>query len=469
MKRLIITFLAMFLLAAVMVAGLGFYAQRTAGRLSGHTARVLRDNYDSIRYMDLVLSGLADGERLMMGRIAQGGHAPKRPALPLVDELRAIRAPVDRAVGHETDNVTLPGEDEAAGRLKGAVGAYHDRLFAVAEAIDKSTTSSVSLLLLYEQEVEPLRVEAGRWAQAIRRMNHEHMEKTASEHARSAPRFILLGTLIAVGGLLAGGLQLARRMYRQAREFQALRTHFLAIASHELRTPVTSLKMGLDLLSSETVGPTNDEQRRVIEAGVEDCDRLLTLARQLLDVTRIQSGQIEVHRVAVELGVLLADAVKAVRRSAQDRRITIGMDVDADASGRRVDADPTKATWVVTNLLVNALRYAPVDGTVRVSARLVSHGMIGRKEVAVSVSDSGPGIPAELARKVFQPYFQAGGKQDASGKGEAEMRSGSVGLGLAIAQEIVAAHGGRIWVEAVPLLGCGATVTFTLPLSREEA
>lgn len=469
MQRLIITFLAMFLLAAVMVVGLGFYAQQTAAHLSGNTVQVLRENYDSVRYMDQVLAGLADEERLMMRWIATNRGEPKVSGVSLVDELRGIRERVDQAVSKELVNVTLSGEGEAARRLEEHVAAYHESLFNMARDIDKDATSSISLLSRHERTVEPLRAEAGKWAQEIRRMNHNWMEKTAREHARSAPQFILLGTAIAVAGLLAGGVQLARRMYRQAREFQALRTHFVAIASHELRTPVTSLKMGLDLLVSDAMGSPSDEQRRVIEAGIEDCDRLLTLSRQLLDVTKIQSGRLEVHAMAVEVRPLIADAVKAVRRSAQEKRITIGLDVDAIPADARVNADPTKAAWVITNLLANALRYAPVEGHVSVSARSVSSRRIGRPEVAVSVSDSGPGIAPEVARKVFQPYFQAGVNAEPVCHGDDRTtRRGNVGLGLAIAQEIVAAHGGRIWVENVPLLGYGATVTFTLPLARSE-
>jgi signal transduction histidine kinase len=469
-QRLIRTFFAMLALAAVMVIGLGFYAQRTAARLSGRTVQVLRENYDSVTFMDQALSGLADEERLVMRHIAGQKNRNERPPGMLHQELLKVRERVELAIRKEAANVTLPGEAEAAGRLQSAAMRYHENLLALATDVDAGTTSLQAHLARHEQTVEPLRAEAGKWAQHIRLMNHEYMERIARQQAESAPRYILLGTFIAVSALLAGGVRLARRLHRQARDFQALRTHFVAIASHELRTPVTSLKMGLDLLGSEAVGQLNDEQRGVVDAGIEDCDRLLALSRQLLDVTKIQSGQLEVHRVAVELRQLVADSVKAVRRTVQEKRITVDVDVDALPPGTRVDADPTKAAWVITNLLANGLRYAPVEGSVCVTARLVSSGKLGGKNVAVSISDTGPGIAPEIARKVFQPYFQAGVSAEGAHTTEPDgVKRGNVGLGLAIAQEIVAAHEGRIWVEPVPLLGHGATVTFTLPVAHEEA
>lgn len=468
MQKLITTFFVMLAIAAVITLGLGYYAQQTVSRSATHTAKVLRENYDSVRFMDHVLDGLGEEDRAVLSHLATTGHQQS-----LVSALLPLKAQIDKGLSDELGNITLPDEGAASRRLVAAADRYHKALFAFAGEVDETTQSAqgndpMSRLERYGREVEPLMAEAKTDADGIRQMNHDWMEKTARIQAASAPHFILLGTIVAVSALLAGGLQLSRRLHRQATELQALRTHFVAIASHELRTPVTSLKMALDLLTSEAVGALNSEQRAVTEAGAEDCDRLLALSRQLLDVTKIQSGQLEMRPVSTELRPLVSDCVTGLRRTVQEKRITVDLDVDLPQD-TCVEADPVKAAWVITNLLTNALRHAPVEGNVKVSARLVPVGHLGKREVAVSVSDTGPGIAPEIAHKVFHPYFQAHTAKGSASKPSDTKRSANVGLGLAIAQEIVAAHGGRIWVEPTPFLGRGATLTFTLPLARAEA
>ena len=458
MQRLIGTFWAMLVVAAAMVGGLGYYVQRTTARMSHEAARALRENCDSIDAMDRIRGALAREERFWAGG-ESGGTAGG-------SGLAAVARDVEAAAAFESGNITVPGEAEAASRLRGAVDRYAAALRAAAAGAATAAGAP---------DVATARAGVESASRDVARLNRAWMERRAREQADGAPRHILAGTLAAVAGLLAAGYSLAGRLRRQARELQAMRSHFVAIASHELRTPVTSLRMGLDLLAGGAGGggegdePDAEERRAIVAAGLEDCDRLLSLSRQLLDVTKIESGQLEFRPSAIDPRPLLADAVKAMLTSFREKRVTMDLDLDGLPAETRVMVDPVKTGWVVTNLLANALRYSAPGATVRLSARLAAAGAGGglagfarRREVAVSVSDTGPGIAPEAAGRVFQPYYQSGGGGGAGGTG------GGAGLGLAIAREIVAGHGGRIRIEPVPMLGRGTTVTFTIPVAAEQ-
>lgn len=445
MRRLIVSFVALLIASALLVAALGLYAQQTFTRLAGHTTKVLRENYDSVQYMDEVISAVQGEDRFVLARLADGQTTPTA----LVPALAQFRRRFETAFAREKGNVTVPGEAEAVKRLRLAADAY----FADLEAFwyRLPAIAQAQRLTAYEQSAGEARAQLLASATLIRDLNHKSMETTASRNFTGGPRLIIFGTVVTVVLLAAVGTWMGQRLARQVRELQALRTHFVAIASHELRTPVTSMRMALDLLKSGSLGTLAAEQQPVVEAALEDCDRLLALSRQLLDVTKIQSGQLGIHPSAVEAQSLVADSVTAVHKLVQEKRLTLELDVP---EGARIQADPVKAVWVLTNLLANAVRYTPQGGQIRVDGR--TRG----SEILLSVSDTGPGIAPQVAPKVFHPYYQA--HQHPGG----HPVRGTAGLGLTIAQEIVAAHGGRIWVEPRPFLS-GATITFTLPLAKE--
>ena len=459
MKSLIITFYLMIGLAAVLVAGLGLYAERTITRLSNRTAQVLRENYDSVAYMDTMLQVLAAQDRKMLERFIPvaniEGVQDVNSTAPLEASLHESNAALEDCFRRAKGNITLPGEAEAIGHLGRALSNYQKAVAEFLSSFSQMKSASASQLpQRYENTVRPESTRAVRAAEAVRKINQDWMELTARRQIAIAPRLLIVGTTIALVLLFGFGIQLGRRLQRQLYELQALRSHFIAIASHELRTPLTSLRMGLDLLAKETVGPLTVEQLTIAKANLEDCDRLLALARQLLDVTKIHAGPLDVRKTSVRLTALVAEAVSALRSQMQEKMVTIDLDLQS-TNDVEVQADAVKAIWVITNLLSNALRYSSQGGTIRISAN------IRGQEVHLSVSDYGPGIPPESAQSVFKPYYQ----ESASAIGKPR---GAVGLGLAIAQEIVAAHGGRIWVEAKPFLNTGTTITFTLPKAKED-
>ncbi|HEX7408291.1 MAG TPA: ATP-binding protein [Candidatus Binatia bacterium] len=226
------------------------------------------------------------------------------------------------------------------------------------------------------------------------------------------------------------------------RDQEARRESLVATLSHELRTPLTSLSMALDLLERSQPAVTL-EQRTLLEAAREDVGRLHDVAQRLLDVSRIRATSIALQRQNVDLGDTIRRAIKIFTLQAQEKRITV--EATIPPAGLTIVGDPTKLTWAVSNLLSNALRYTPAGGSVQVDA--VSED--GR--VMVSVTDTGPGIPAEQRQRIFEPFAQL------AEAGEI----GAAGLGLAIVRDIVQAHGGRIHLESE--IGRGSRFTLELP------
>ncbi|HUW70979.1 MAG TPA: ATP-binding protein [bacterium] len=222
-----------------------------------------------------------------------------------------------------------------------------------------------------------------------------------------------------------------------------LKTEFVMTASHELKSPLTSIAISLDLLT-EGLGDTVDEKHReVIEAANEDVNRLKALVSDLLDLSRLESGKAEMDLARYPVRDIMEQACSIMRRQVEEKSLTLRCDLPDVTMAMMVDGN--KIVWILTNLLANAIRYTNEGGTISVSAEEIGHF------VYIKVKDTGVGIPPEYQRKIFEKFVQV--------KGAA--KPGGTGLGLAICREIVRAHGGRIWVESE--VGSGSTFTFTLP------
>jgi signal transduction histidine kinase/HAMP domain-containing protein len=226
------------------------------------------------------------------------------------------------------------------------------------------------------------------------------------------------------------------------RRFDELKTDMVATVAHEFRTPLTSLRMALHLCVEGAAGPLTPKQADLLYAAREDCERLQGLVGDMLDLSRIQSGKLELHRRAISSASLLSHAVDEHRAAARERSIELR--VGAPTIDRPVLADPDRVRLVLINLISNALRHTPAGGQIELRAAPE------RDAVRFEVSDSGPGIPREYLPRLFERFFRVPGTP-----------GGGVGLGLFIAKEIVEAHGGRIGVESDP--GAGAIFWFVLP------
>jgi signal transduction histidine kinase len=246
------------------------------------------------------------------------------------------------------------------------------------------------------------------------------------------------------------GVELERARAEQIR----LRDQFLTHVSHELRTPLTAMHQFLDILADGIAGALSDEQQLYVQRTLRNARQLERMVAELLDAVRAQTGKLAVKLHQVELAPLVEDAVGGFASRAADKGIRLGAEVQPGLAPVR--ADPGRVGQVLGNLLDNALKFTPAGGEVRVSA--VADG--DPAFVRVEVADTGPGVPAGVAERVFERLWQA--ERDDAGPS----RRG-LGLGLHICRELVGRQGGRIWVDSVP--GQGATFVFTLPLQQAAA
>lgn len=252
---------------------------------------------------------------------------------------------------------------------------------------------------------------------------------------------------------------------RHAEQARAARTHlqeklqaeakseakslFVASMSHEIRNPMNSIVGMCDLLSESSL---DGEQRSYLDRLSASCEALLSLLDDVLDLSKIEAGGLELAQAAFEPRQVLDQAVGIMRQGVERKGVTLSVAV-ADEIPARLSGDASRLRQVLLNLLGNARKFTD-SGEIRLEAGLASEPDL----IEISVSDTGIGIPPERRLAIFAPYAQA--------ESDTTLRFGGTGLGLAICSRIVAAWGGRLWVESE--LGQGSTFRFTLPLLEPE-
>jgi two-component system, NtrC family, sensor histidine kinase KinB len=240
------------------------------------------------------------------------------------------------------------------------------------------------------------------------------------------------------------GIVVMLRDITRMKELENLKSEFVMAASHELRTPLTSLGMSIDLLREQFLGKASDMEQDLIDTAREEIQHMKYLTEDLLELSRLESGRIELEYDTVAVKQLFGVIEGIFRKQGETRHVVFTMSLPDDDLSFRGDAN--KITWVLSNLVSNALRYVPEQGAIDLSAARIGYNL------HISVGDNGPGIPVEYQSRIFQKFSQIKGR-----------KSGGSGLGLAICKEIIRAHGGTIWVESQQ--GKGSVFTFTLPLS----
>ena len=241
------------------------------------------------------------------------------------------------------------------------------------------------------------------------------------------------------------GQMLLLRNVSDFKKLDQVKSNFLATVSHELKTPLSSINMSLKVLADERV--TTDERQRLLAGIGRETQRLLRIVGELLDVSRLDTGAgIQLNFAATALPAVVRFAAATVQPQLDNKQLTLVQELPADLPAVRADVE--KTTWVLINLLANAIRYSPVGEPLIVRAALVG------KFVQVTVQDRGPGIGAENHEKIFQRFAQI---PDKTGY------AGGSGLGLSIAREFITTQGGRLWVESE--LGAGSQFSFTLPVA----
>ncbi len=232
----------------------------------------------------------------------------------------------------------------------------------------------------------------------------------------------------------------------QLKKLDELKTAFLNVTSHELRTPMTSIKGYVQMLLNQILGGLSDEQRQGLDVILRNTNRLDGLIQDILDVSRLESGTMKFIPKKTDIDTLVGQTVETMQASAGRKEITINADIEADVPGLIVDE--LRIKQVMTNLLNNAIKFSP-DGTIiNVKARKE------KNDILFEIQDFGRGIPKDKQDKVFETFYQVDSGED--------RKFGGAGLGLAVSKGIVVSHGGRIWVESRE--GKGSTFSFTLPL-----
>jgi NtrC-family two-component system sensor histidine kinase KinB len=279
------------------------------------------------------------------------------------------------------------------------------------------------------------------------------LEEAISVATRDGTRALLVrgNPVLGESGNVAGVTVLLQDVTR-LRRFDELKNDLVATVAHEFRTPLTSLRMAIHLCLEETVGPLTPKQADLLWAAREDCERLQGIVDDLLDLSRIQAGRIEVQPRPQSSQALLEGALAALRGVARDKGVTL--ELGAPTEDRAVLADRERLDLVLSNLVTNAIRHTPAGGQVRL--RSLPDENAGGK-VRFEVGDSGEGIEARFIASLFDRFFRVPGASPGSG----------VGLGLYICKEIVEAHGGKIGVESE--VGRGSTFWFTLPAAAAAA
>jgi signal transduction histidine kinase len=250
---------------------------------------------------------------------------------------------------------------------------------------------------------------------------------------RAAPLYAEEGDVVAATIVLQDVTRLRR--------FEELRNDLVATVAHEFRTPLTSLRMAVHLLSEETVGPLTRKQADLVFAAREECDRLQSIVDELLDLSRIQADRIELRTTALDPEELIHTVIDAHASEAEARHVHVLAEVLPGMP--EIVADRERLQLVLDNLISNAIKYGPDGGDVTVRAAQ-QDGLM-----RIAVSDHGPGIPPEYQQAIFEKYVRVPGAP-----------RGGAGIGLYIAHEIVRAHGGQIGVDSEP--GKGSTFWFTV-------
>lgn len=228
------------------------------------------------------------------------------------------------------------------------------------------------------------------------------------------------------------------------KERDVAKTNFIGTVSHELKTPIASIRMGIQLLENKRVGDLNAKQKDLLEGIADDTARLLKITGELLDIAQVESGTIQMKLTPASIGPIVDYALLANRSMVEQKQIRIDVELEKDLP--MVFIDTEKTAWVLINLLSNAIRYSDEGGVIGISVKKMG------TRVLLLVEDHGQGIPTQYLTKIFDRYFRVPGSTK-EGRG----------LGLSISKEFIESMGGEIDVQSV--LGSGSTFFVYLPIA----
>lgn len=231
------------------------------------------------------------------------------------------------------------------------------------------------------------------------------------------------------------------------KELDTAKTQFMATISHELKTPLASSDFTLKLLEDARTGPLNNEQIQLVSNLKEDNRRILRILSELLDLSQVESGKIELNIAPISPTEMIEEARMAILNTANQKNIRVDVSLAADLP--LVKADKEKAGWVLNNFLTNAIKYSPPDDNIQISCRRDGD------RVEIGVTDHGSGIEEGFQGRIFDRYYKVPGKNAVKG----------TGLGLAISKDLTEAMGGEIGVRSQ--LGQGSYFYFRLKVAEK--
>jgi signal transduction histidine kinase len=414
--------LATYLVLVAALAALGTWSAWRLEQAGAVSQRILSENYESVVAAQNMNESL---ERQDSAALFAALGRTERAQRQLQEHRRRFDAAFERAAG----NITEPGEPEVINDIRNARDEYYRGFDEHADYFDR-----------LEPRFDRLRSAVDRLLQ----LNQTAMLRKSADANRTTVRSILW-TIVLSAALVIAGVGFAVRLSAQIdRDAERLKTEFVGTASHELRTPLTTLQMGIELLNEQIAPQATARHREILAMCREDAARLERLVSDLLDLSKIESGRMKPVLTPIAADTLVRTALEPSRPRIEAGGIALELTLDPDLP--QVLADASQIERVIANLVSNAVNATPRGGRITVAVRRADD------HVDVSVGDTGRGIPPEYLPRLFNKFTQVPGSP-----------TGSAGLGLAISQQIVRAHGGDI--RAVSERGAGSTFTFALPIA----
>ncbi len=255
--------------------------------------------------------------------------------------------------------------------------------------------------------------------------------------------FFIKEAINVQNGEMIIGEVIVLRNITQFYELNEAKTNFIATISHELKTPLSSIKLSTKLLKDERVSSLNAEQKELVQSISDDAERLLKITGELLNMAQVETGNVEIKLQNIEPKIIVSRAIETVQTQAQQRNIQLHSNVSEHIPN--IYADAEKTSWVLINLLTNAIKFSPEGGKIFIDV------VEKNNEVIFSVKDEGAGIDERYLSRIFDRYFKVPNKNSYTG----------TGLGLAISKDFIEAQGGKIWATSQLNIGSIFSFSFT--------
>lgn len=424
-----------FLLAGVVFVGVmgacGAWSVVTFSRLSAVIGETLRESQEKIDLTAALASGLEREDDALLPALP--GNADRARG-ECEEERRRFEDNFTRLQGF----LTTADEREAGDALRRHVDTYRRAGDALLDAREPAGARET-----YHERVNPALRQAVADCGRLRELSFQAMREAGREadrQARRATQILAVLALTALMCVLAVTWRLAQTVLAAVTAFarlDELRSELVAVASHELKTPLTSLRMNL-LMLHERANNLTARQTEILIAAVQAVEELAETIDELLDVTRIEAGQLRLQRERVDLDVLIEQAARSVRLRFEDAAVRLRIVHESPAILAHGDA--ARLRIVLLNLLDNALKYTPAGGEVEVG---VGSAKATPPRLRITVTDTGPGIPMDFRERIFGKFFRVEHQQEGETKGVR-----GAGIGLYLCRQIVEAHGGAIRCES---------------------